>query len=118
MFNGCQSLKSVNFGNINITLATNLSAMFYNCYALTELDLSKWETTKATNMSQMFCNCRALTKLDIRNFTFTKVTSYNNMFKDVPADCLIIVKDDTTKEWVLARRSDLTNVKTVAELEG
>ena len=30
--------------------------------------------------------------------------------------CSAIVKDDTAKSWVLARRSDLTNVKTVAEL--
>ena len=31
-------------------------------------------------------------------------------------NCEIIVKDDTAKSWLLARRSDLTNVKTVAEL--
>jgi surface protein len=83
---------------------------------LPELDLSKWETTSATNMSQMFCNCKVLTKLDIRNFTFTKVTNYSNMFKNVPADCLIIVKDDTAKTWITSKFTTLTNVKTVAEL--
>lgn len=118
MFNNCQALTTLKLGNINITSATNMSGMFYCCYALTELDLSKWETTKATNMGTMFASCRALTKLDIRNFTFDKVTSYNNMFKDVPVDCLIIVKDDTAKEWITSKFSTLTNVKTVAELEG
>ena len=39
------------------------------------------------------------------------------MFFGVPANCLIIVKDETAKAWVLARESDFTNIKTVAEYE-
>ena len=68
-------------------------------------------------MSGVFNGCSSLTSLDIRNFDFAKVTSYSGMFTSVPSNCEIIVKDDTAKEWVLARRSDFVNVKTVVEKE-
>lgn len=93
-----------------------MSTMFCNCMKLTELDLSSFDTSKVVYMGSMFMYCMALTKLDIRNFTFNNVTSYDRMFEGIPADCLIIVKDNAAKTWVLARRSNLTNVKTVAEL--
>ena len=66
----------------------------------------------------MFSGCKVLNHLDIRNFDFTKVTSYQNMFSQVPTDCEIIVKDDTAKTWITSKFTTLTNVKTVAELEG
>ena len=64
----------------------------------------------------MFYNCASLRSLDIRNFDFTKVTSYSRMFYNVPANCKIIVKDDTAKEWITSKFTNLTNVVTVAEL--
>ena len=41
---------------------------------------------------------------------FSNVTSYSNVFLNVPANCEIIVKDQTAKDWVLAQRPDFTNV--------
>jgi surface protein len=116
MFNYCQKLMNVDLSSFNTNNVTNISGMFRFCRKLTSLDLSNFNTSNVTNMSQMFYYCTSLKKIDIRNFTFDKVTSYNSIFGDVPADCEIIVKDDTAKEWVLTARSDLTNVKTVAEL--
>jgi hypothetical protein len=49
--------------------------------------------------------------------TFGSIMSNASMFDGVPADCLIIVKDDTQKEWLTNAFSQLTNVKTVAEYE-
>lgn len=118
MFSGCTNLLTLYVNTWNTSKATDMSWMFNRVGILTTLDLSGWDTSNVTNMSSMFYNCNKLTTLDIRNFNFTKVSSYNNMFYGVPATCKIIVKDDTAKSWVLARRSDLTNVKTVAELEG
>lgn len=46
-----------------------------------------------------------------------QVSSYVNVFNNVPSNCEIIVKDDTAKKWIFARRSDFTNVKTVVEKE-
>lgn len=102
---------------INTKNAKNFNRMFYFCQNLKELDLSNFYTSNATDMNGMFDYCTSLTKLDIRNFDFSKVTSYNNMFNRVPDDCLIIVKDDTAKEWITSKFTTLTNVKTVAELE-
>jgi surface protein len=117
LFNGCSSLLSLDLSNFNTEKITNMGHMFSGCKSLKGLDLSNFITNNVTNMSRMFYGCKKLTTLDIRNFTFDKVTSYSNMFSNVPANCLIIVKGETEKEWVLARRSDLTNVKTVAEYE-
>ena len=116
MFSGNTNLITLYVNTWNTSKATDMSWMFSRVGVLTTLDLSGWDTSNVTNMSSMFYNCSKLTTLDIRNFNFTKVSSYNNMFYGVPATCKIIVKDETAKNWVLARRSDLTNVKTVAEL--
>ena len=91
--------------------------MFSNCSNLTSLDLSSFNTSNVMDMSSMFNSCSNLTYLDIRNFYFTKVISDSNTFNKVPSNCEIIVKDDTAKKWIFARRSDFTNVKTVVEKE-
>jgi surface protein len=116
MFYYCDVLTELILNNFNTSNVTDMSNMFYQCKVITELDLSSFDTSNVTNMNQMFSYCGKLAKLDIRNFAFDKVTTYKSIFDYVPADCEIIVKDDTAKEWVLTARSDLTNVKTVAEL--
>lgn len=121
MFRNCGVVSLLGLSNFDTSNVTNMQYMFRQCQRLTELDLSNFNTSNVTNMAQMFYNSINLKKLDIRNFTFDKVTSYDSMFGQsnsgpIPTDCLIIVKSETEKEWVLARRSDLTNVKTVAEL--
>lgn len=116
MFSTCEKLQNLNLNNFKTSNVTDMRYMFSACSVLTELDLSSFDTSNVTNMRNMFHNCRALTKLDIRKFDFTKVTTYTNIFYNVPNNCEIIVKDDTAKEWILAERSDFTNIKTVAEL--
>ena len=108
--------KSIDVSGLNTSNVTNMQQMFYNCSSLKNLSLSNFNTSNVTNMQRMFYNCSSLTNLDIRNFDFSNVTSYSNMLTDVPADCLIIVKDDTAKEWITSKFTTLTNVKTVAEL--
>jgi hypothetical protein len=65
----------------------------------------------------MFYYCTSLEKIDIRSMTFDNVTNQNMAFYQVPNDCEIIVKDNTQKEWITSRFTNLTNVKTVAELQ-
>ena len=116
MFDYCSILTTLNLSGWNNNVITGLVGMFRGCSNLTSIDLSGIYTNKITSMNYLFYNCSKLTKIDIRNFDFSKVTAYNYMFDGIPTDCEIIVKDETAKAWVLARRSDLTNVKTVAEL--
>ena len=118
MLSDCENLESVSFKNVDTSNVVNMQYLFSTCYKLKELDLSYFNTSNVTNMTALFRGCKVLEKLDIRNFDFTKANHNSAMFTDVPVNCEIIVKDETAREWVLARRSDLTNVKTVAELEG
>ena len=118
MFYKCNLTSLDLSGLLDTSEVTSMSSMFNSCEQLTQLNLSGCYTTKVTNMNSMFAYCKKLKKLDIRNFTFDKVTNNQTMFSSVPNSCEIIVKSDTEKQWVLARRSDFTNVKTVAELGG
>lgn len=107
----------------NISLSgKDCSNMFY--YArFTELDLSMLNATNITKTNNMFMYCEQLTKIDMRNLEFNNVTSSTNMFggsgvnTGPPDNCLIIVKDQTQKDWITSRFSRLTNVQTVAEYE-
>ena len=121
-FSECSSLTSINLSSFNTSSVTNMNSMFAGCLVLESLNLSSFNTSSVTNMSSMFNNCRKLKHLDIRNFDFTNVTNYSNMFGTsgvylVPADCLIIVKDEIAKEWITSKFSRLINVKTIAEYE-
>lgn len=116
MFCWCEKLENVNFDNFDTIKVTNMADMFRNCYVLTQLNLSSFYTPNLTTSSQMFGWCEKLQKIDIRNMTFDNVTSYTDMFTGIPSNCEIIVKDDTQKTWITSKFSNLTNVKTVAEL--
>ena len=118
MFYGCKSLTELDLSHFNTSNVTNMNSMFYNCESLTKLDLSGLNTSNVTDTGFMFMNCSKLSRLDMRNFTFDKVTSNNVMFSSVPKDCLIIVKGETEKQWITSKFSNLTNVKTIVELEG
>ena len=109
-------LTSLDLSNFNTENVTNMQWMFNGDTALTSLDLSSFYTPKLTNTKEMFKNCTSLTHIDMRNFVFTKVSTYTTMFSGVPTNCEIIVKDDTAKTWITSKFTDLTNVKTVAEL--
>ena len=117
MFYSCSKLTSLNINHFNVSKSTTLASMFGSCSLLTELDLSNWEIPLVINTGWMFQNCSKLTKIDIRKFDFSLVTTYTSMFQGVPSNCLIIVKDDTQKTWITEKFTNLTNVKTVAELE-
>ena len=117
MFNNCSRLQELRLDNFNTSKITKMGNMFASCSSLKILDLSNFDTSNVTSMSSMFTQCKALEKLDIRNFTFGKVQYTNSMFSYVPANCLIIVKSDIEKTKVLSIRSDLTNVKTLAEYQ-
>lgn len=113
------TLNTIIFGNnFNTDKATTMQNMFAQRRNLTTLDLSSFTSTALTNTNNMFGTCPALTHIDMRNMSFSSVTNSGGMFSGVPANCEIIVKDATAKAWVLNVRSDLTNVKTVAEYEG
>lgn len=116
MFTYCSKLTSIDVSSFDTLKVTNMSNMFNRNTVLERLDLSNFQTNNVTNMNYIFADCKALVYLDIRNMTFNKVSFSTNAFRDVPANCEIIVKSDTERNWILNVRSDFTNIKTVAEL--
>lgn len=117
MFELVSTITTIDLTGSDVLNLTDASSMFARVSKATSIDLSTWTTPKLTTTTSMFSRCYALANLDMRNADFSKVTSYNYMFSNVPVDCLIIVKDDTQKEWITSKFTTLTNVKTVAELE-
>lgn len=115
MFSYSYSLTDLDLTDWNTSSARTMRQMFYGCSYLTSLNLSSFNTSKVTNMQQMFGHCSKLINLNISNFDFTKVTSYSGMFSNVPANCYILVKDATAKEWITSKFTNLTNVHYVGE---
>lgn len=117
MCKDCTSLTNIDLSAFSFPAVTVFSQMFYGCTSLEEVNLSTATGSAASNISSMFHGCTSLNKLDIRSWVFKNdYTGESQFLTDVPNNCLIIVKDDTAKTWITSRYSNLTNVKTVAEL--
>lgn len=71
LFNGCNSLKSLDVSTFKTSNVTNMSNMFAYCNSLGSIDVSKFNTSKVTDMYRMFFACTSLSSLDISNFDLT-----------------------------------------------
>ena len=123
MFYSCSNLTEIDLSGFDTANCKSMSNMFYGCTSLESLDLSEFTTNSSwdqkLNLSNMFYNCTNLKHLDIRKFVLnSSVITYSNIFAGIPADCEIIVQSDAQRDYALVWRSDLTNIKTVAEYEG
>lgn len=116
MFSGCINVETLDLKTF--LTCTSASNMFDGCTSLREIDISNLEFSgSGGNINGMFRNCTSLQKIDMRKFTFDTVGSHVSVFDNIPSNCLIIVKSQTEKSWILTQRSDLANVKTVEEYE-
>lgn len=121
---GFSSLKEINLPNLtsdNVTGSNVYSNMFVNCSSAKKIILPKFNFANCSSGVSYgsFCSgCTSAEVIDIRGSSFLSNGNKSNMFKDVPQNCLIICKDTTAKNFILSARSDLTNVKTIAEYEG
>lgn len=79
MFMMLSNLSTIEFGDLNTSLATNMSGMFTNC-KIKELDVSSWDTSNVTNMSRLF----AINDFEIiqgfGTWDTSKVTNMSEMF--------------------------------------
>jgi surface protein len=120
MFSDDSTIKKIVFPDL--PMVANLNNLCSNCSALEEIifgDIgSSYGASNKVVVRNLLAGCTSLKYIDIRGLNFYSISSANtsSMFTGVPADCEIIVADDTAKQWVLGRRSDFTNIKTVAEL--
>ena len=101
----------VKLGAIGKTV-TSLQGFFESSnIGLTKIDISELDTSQVTNTNRMFYACKDLEEVNMGTNDFSKVTNSGEMLTSVPSNCLFIVKDQTTKNWLLSIRSDLTNVQ-------
>lgn len=111
MFIDCSSLVNLDISSFNTAKVTYMGNMFQGCLSIEELDLTSFDTSNVTNMGAMFYQCFKLGKLDLSTFVFEDGITTSNMFHQVPISTLIYVKDDSSKEFILSVRNDLTNVQ-------
>ena len=80
MFAGCNSLTSLNVSKFDTRNVMSMAGMFYGCNNLNSLNVSKFDTRNVTSMEDMFCGCSSLTSLDVLNFDTQNVTKMSGMF--------------------------------------
>ena len=73
MFYGCNSLSSINFTNINTENVEDMTGLFSECSSLTSVNLSNFNTKNVINMSWMFDGCVSLKSIDVSKFDTKKV---------------------------------------------
>ena len=82
MFEGCESLTSIDLSNFNTAKVTDMAGMFNSCKALPSIDLSSFNTAKVNSMTYMFAYCSSLTTITVgKGWNTDKVTDSDNMFK-------------------------------------
>ncbi len=121
----CKKISLPCLGQFNFMgMVSNFTYMFYASYSLKEVNLpnltipipSGWSTNGTCDISRMFQYCYAMEKIDMSSFDFTATTYYTDTFgadanSGIPDNCLILVKDQTQKDWVESHFSRLTNVQ-------
>lgn len=50
MFEGCSSLETVNFGNLDTSEVYNFKGFFCGCISLVMMELNNFDTSSVTNM--------------------------------------------------------------------
>ena len=73
--------------------------MFYLCKGLKRVRLKNATFASVQNASYLFREATSLEEIDIRSAVFSTRGSINckEIFAFIPANCLVIVKDDTEK---------------------
>lgn len=123
VFYECRNLEKANLSSLyDVADGTNIPNIFDGCINLKEVDLSNFNPTYTVNYAmQIFSKCTSMEKIDMSSFDFSKIVgSTSNMFganasTGVPDNCLILVKDQTQKNWINTNFSRLTNVQIKSE---
>ena len=93
-FNGCTSLTTVS--QFDTSRVTNMQCMFKNCSSLVTTPILN--LSSVTGLNEMFSGCTSLETIDLSGGTINSSISYHtNVFSGVPTNCVIYVKDQTSK---------------------
>ena len=78
-FNGCSSLKSIDFSNCNLTSLTYINEMFSSCISLESVSFPD-SLTNVEDMHGIFSGCSSLKSIDLSNIGLSKTKLMYNMF--------------------------------------
>ena len=81
IFWGLESLKQIDFNEVDTKNVETMDSMFRGCRALSEVDLSCFDTSKVTTFANMFNGDYSLKNLDLSSFNTSKVTNMSHMFE-------------------------------------
>jgi len=86
MFQGCKSLKTVEFTGMDVTAAKTMTDMFNGCTSLETLDVSSFGTlTNIVNMDGFVKGCTSLATLDISNMDNSNIKPFRPAHAGNPA---------------------------------
>lgn len=91
--------------NLDMSLVSDASYMFYNCNYLESIDISTWETPALTNMTYMFANCSNLQSLAAQRINTSSVTVMPSLF----SGCKKLASLDVSG-WDVSRVSNFSSV--------
>lgn len=100
----------IRIGNIGKEVTT-IYSLFEADFLVEKIDLSQLDTSNITSTSRLFYNCTNLKEVNLSTNDFSNVDTTTEMLNGVPSDCVFIVKDQITKDWLLSIRSDLTGIQ-------
>ena len=81
MFEKCNDLQTINFGNINTSSVEDIHYMFFGCSSLISIDLSNFDTSKVTNMESIFLDCKNLQTINFGNIITSSLQEMTSMFE-------------------------------------
>ena len=111
MFEGCESLKSIDVSALKTQNTKTLYRMFGNCTELTSVtgfNSETWDTSNVKNFGGMFYNCSHLASVNLEGLETTSATSLRSMFYRCSA--LYAVSGFNSDSWDTSNVEDMTDM--------
>lgn len=80
VFQGCESLTTIDISKWNLSKCENGSWLFAQCKSLTTVDVSKWDVSRVTGGTGMFYRCASLKELDLTHWNLNNLVLADYMF--------------------------------------
>ncbi len=104
MFEGCNNLRQITWGNLDTRYTRTMDKMFMNCKKLENLNLSTFDTSRVETMRYMFGHCHNLRSININNFDTSNVNSMEAMFVKCKSLPYLDLRDFNTRSvWSMER---------------
>lgn len=72
MFDGCNSLVSIDLSMMDTSKVTDMFAIFNECFSIASINISNWDMRAVTNINRMFDNTYSLSSLNMDGAIFPK----------------------------------------------